>query len=57
MFQLSYPHMTTRKTIALTTWTFVGKVMPLLVNMLSRLVIAFLPRKKLLLGIIIMKID
>ena len=41
--------MTTGKTIALTTWTFVGKVMSLLFNMLSRLVIAFLPRSKHLL--------
>ena len=40
--QLSYPYMTTGKTIALTRWTFVGKVMSLLFNMLSRLVIAFL---------------
>ena len=39
--QLSHPYMTTGKTIALTRWTFVGKVMPLLFNMLSRLVIAF----------------
>ena len=38
--QLSHPHMTTRKTIALTRWTFVGKVMSLLFNMLSRLVTA-----------------
>ena len=44
--QLSHPYMTTRKTIALTRWTFVGKVMSLLFNMLSRLVIAFLPRSK-----------
>ena len=44
--QLSHPHMTTGKTIALTRWTFVGKVMSLLFNMLSRLVIAFLPRSK-----------
>ena len=44
--QLSHPHMTTGKTIALTRWTFVGKVMSLLFNMLSRLVIAFLPRRK-----------
>ena len=44
--QLSYPYMTTGKTIALTRWTFVGKVMSLLFNMLSRLVIAFLPRSK-----------
>ena len=41
--------MTTRKTIALTTWTFAGKVLSLLFNMLSRLVIAFLPRSKSLL--------
>ena len=42
--QLSHPYMTTRKTIALTRWTFVGKVMFLFFNMLSRLVIAFLPK-------------
>ena len=47
--QFSYPYMTTGKTIALTRQTFVGKVMPLLFNMLSRLVIAFLPRRKHLL--------
>ena len=47
--QLSHPHMTTGKTIALTRWTFVGKVMFLLFNVLSRLVIAFLPRSKHLL--------
>ena len=47
--QLSHPYMTTGKTIALTRWTFVGKVMSLLFNMLSRLVIAFLPRSKRLL--------
>ena len=47
--QLSYPYMTTRKTIALTRRTFVGKVMPLLFNVLSRLVITFLPRSKRLL--------
>ena len=47
--QLSYPYMTTGKTIALTRWTFVGKVMSLLFNMLSRLVITFLPRSKQLL--------
>ena len=47
--QLSHPYMTTGKTIALTRWTFVGKVMSLLVNMLSRLVITFLPRSKRLL--------
>ena len=44
--QLSHPYMTTGKTIALTRQTFVGKVMALLFNMLSRLVIAFLPRSK-----------
>ena len=44
--QLSHPHMTTGKTVALTRQTFVGKVMSLLFNMLSRLVIAFLPRSK-----------
>src|SRR5574342_344418 len=47
--QLSYPYMTTGKTIALTRRTFVGKVMSLLLNMLSRLVITFLPRSKHLL--------
>ena len=47
--QLSHPYMTTGKTIALTRWTFVGKVMSLLFNMLSRLVIIFLPRSKRLL--------
>ena len=47
--QLSYPYMTTGKTIVLTRRTFVGKVMSLLFNMLSRLVIAFLPRSKRLL--------
>ena len=47
--QFSHPYMTTRKTIALTEWTFVGKVMSLLFNMLSRLVITFLPRSKCLL--------
>ena len=49
MVQLSHPYMTTGKTIALTRQTFVGKVMFLLFNMLSRLVIAFLPRSKCLL--------
>ena len=49
MVQLSHPYMTTGKTIALTIWTFVGKVMSLLFNMLSRFVIAFLPRSKHLL--------
>ena len=47
--QLSHPYMTTEKTIALTRWTFVGKVMSLLFNILSRLVIVFLPRSKHLL--------
>ena len=47
--QLSHPYMTTEKTIALTRQTFVGKVMSLLLNMLSRLVITFLPRSKRLL--------
>ena len=46
MVQLSHPYMTTGKTITLIRWTFVGKVMSLLFNMLSRLVIAFLPRSK-----------
>ena len=49
MVQLSHPYMTTGKTIALTIYTFVGKVMSLLFNMLSRLVIAFLPGSKRLL--------
>ena len=44
MVQLSHPYMTTGKTIALTRWGFVGKVMSLLFNMLSRLVITFFPR-------------
>ena len=47
--QLSQPYMSTGKTIALTRWTFVGKLMSLLFNMLSRLVITFLPRSKRLL--------
>ena len=47
--QLSHPYMTTGKTIALTRWTFVSKVMSVLFNMLSRLVITFLPRSKHLL--------
>ena len=47
--QLSHPCMATGKTVASTRWTFVGKVMPLLLNMLSRLVITFLPRRKHLL--------
>ena len=49
MVQLSHPYMTTGKTIALTRLTFVSKVMSLLFNVLSRLVIAFLPRSKCLL--------
>ena len=49
MIQLSHPHMTTGKTIVLTIWTFVGKVMSLLFNTLSRFVIAFLLRSKHLL--------
>ena len=49
IFQLSHPYLTTGKTIALTRWTFLGKVMSVLFNMLSRLVIAFLPRSKRLL--------
>ena len=47
--QLSHPYMNTGKTIALTRWTFVGKVMSLLFNMLFRLVMAFLPRSQCLL--------
>ena len=47
--QLSHPYMTTGKTIALTRWTFAGKLMSLLFNILSRLVIAFLPRSERLL--------
>ena len=47
--QLSHPYMTTGKTIALTIWTFVSKMISLLFNILSRLVIAFLPRSKRLL--------
>ena len=48
MIQLSHPYMTTGKSIALTRWTFVGKIMSLLFNMLSRLVITFLPRSMLM---------
>ena len=48
MAQLSHPYMTTGKTKALTRWTFVGKIMSLVFNMLSRFVITFLPRSKLL---------
>ena len=47
--QLSHPYMTTGKTVALTRWTFFGKVMSLLFSMLSRLIITFLPRSKHLL--------
>ena len=50
MVQLSHPYMTTGKTIALTRWTFVGKVISLLYNMLLGFVIAFLPRSKHLLA-------
>ena len=46
MVQVSHPYVTTGKTIAVTRWTFVGKVMSLLFNMLSRFVIAFLPNSK-----------
>ena len=49
MVQLSYPYMTIEKTIALTRWAFVGKIMSLLFNMLSNLVIAFHPGRKRLL--------
>ena len=49
MIQLSHPYMTTGKTIALTRQTFIGKVMSLLFNMLSRFVVSFLPRSKHLL--------
>ena len=51
--QLSHPYMTTGKTIALTRWTFVGKVTSVLLKMLSRLVITFLPRSKHLLSVLI----
>ena len=49
MVQFSHPYMTTRKTIGLTIWTFVSKVISLLFNMLSRFVVGFLPRSKHLL--------
>ena len=49
MVQLLHPYMSTGKTLALTEWTFVGKVVSLLFNMLSRLVLTFLPRSKHLL--------
>ena len=48
MVQLSHPYITTEKTIALTTWTFAGKVMSLLFNMVSRFVKVFLPRSQFL---------
>ena len=48
MGRLSHPYMTTRKTTALTIWTFVGKVIPLIFNLLSRFVTAFLPMSKCL---------
>ena len=48
--QLPHPYMTTGKTVDLTRWTFVGKVMSLLYNMLSKLVIAFLPRRRVLIS-------
>ena len=54
--QLSHPYMTTGKTIALTRWTFVGRVMSLFFNMLFRLVITFLPRSKHLLNIRVMPV-
>ena len=54
MVQLSHPYMTIGKTIALTRWTFVGKVISLLFNILSRLVIAFLPRSK---GLLILRLQ
>ena len=49
MAELSHPYVTTGKTIAVTRWTFVGKMISLLFNMLSRFVIIFLPRSKCLL--------
>ena len=55
--QFSHPYMTTRKTIALTRWTFVDKVMSLLFNMLSRLVMTFLPRSKHILTISLRKLE
>ena len=54
--QLSHPYMTTGKTIALTRWTFVGQVISLLFNMLSRLIITFLPRSKHLLSMAVVTI-
>ena len=51
MVKLSHPYMTTGKTIALILWTFVGKMISLLFSMLSRFVIAFLPRSKCLLRV------
>ena len=55
MVQLSHPYMTTGKTIAMTRWIFVDKVMSLLFNMLSRLVMAFLPRSKCLFIYLVIK--
>ena len=49
MVQLSHPYMTTEETIALSIWTFVGQVMALVFNLLSRFVMDFLPRRKLIL--------
>ena len=57
MVQLSHLYMTTGKTIALTTWTFVGKVMSLLFNMLSRFAITFLPRSKHFLYLWLIHVD
>ena len=56
MVQLSHPYMTTGKTVAFTGWTFVGQVMSLFFNMLSRLVITFLPRNKHLLVLAVVTI-
>ena len=55
--QLSYPYMTTGKTIVLTIWTFVGKVMSLLFNTLSRSVIVFLPRSRSLLNLLVQSLS
>ena len=56
MVQLSHPYMTTGKIIALTKWIFVGKVMSLLFNTLSRLVIAFLPGSKILFYLVVVQL-
>ena len=53
MVQISHPYMTTEKTIALTRWAFIGRVMSLLFNMLSTLAIAFLPKSKCLLNLLL----